>query len=142
MTWTIIEPGTYLIASCLPALRPLIPMVQQLTKGTSLSILSSRRSRMYGGASVQPDSENIALGGREGLGYSGSQFGAGPSIEEGKGSFTECNTGDERSSMTSPRLDWGVAGSLHRKDSQMTETSRLDGIRIKQDYLVTRSGQI
>ena len=44
MTWTLIEPGIYLIAACLPNLRPLWHHSKEKMPSTWLSKLSSTRS--------------------------------------------------------------------------------------------------
>ncbi|KAF6218459.1 hypothetical protein HO133_005808 [Letharia lupina] len=60
MSWTIIEPGIYLVAACLPALRPL---AQRIFKDSLLTRLSTKWMPKYGDRCYERSTVNIKLEG-------------------------------------------------------------------------------
>lgn len=64
MSWTIIEPGIYLMAACLPPLRPL---VQRIFKDTRLARLSTEWTPKHSDGPYERSPVNMKLEGHRGL---------------------------------------------------------------------------
>ena len=142
LTWTIIEPGIYLVAACLPALRPLL---QDIVEKASFPTLGSKRVHKYGDVSAESSARNIQLLGGKGPGSKGGQAEAGLAgfqrINGPKESLDEITSaGDERKlgaydgSETDNSYCSAGRGSLRR-----TEPTEHNGIRIEHDFQVTTS---
>ena len=137
MSWTIIEPGIYLVASCLPPLRPLI---HRIAKATSHAYLSDQWPAKYGDG--DPDSSTAYIK-PQGLGDFKSEDHHLPSrfrrLADGRENIDSCNE-----DVTSPIGNYSSAKEDDKQSTRSTciEDRKVPEIRVNHVILVTTSDSL
>ena len=137
MSWTIIEPGIYLVAACLPPLRPLI---HRIAKAASHAYSSNQWTPKYGGGDRDSSTADIKLQGLGGLKSENHHLPSGfhrlPDGNESIGHRSEDET-----------ILVGNYSSAKESDRQSTRNACIEDrnapqIRVDHDILVTTSNPL
>ena len=137
MSWTIIEPGIYLMAACLPPLRSIF---QRLFRDKPLAHPSTEWTPKYSDGSGERSTANIKL---EGRGKPRSEANRPPpgSHRLADGRESVGNSSEDERSLVSNRRSGGENVGRHARNDAGADVNR-PHIRVKHDILVTSSDSL
>ena len=132
MSWTIVEPGVYLIAASLPTLRPLVQRVFQSTRSSDITL---KRTRDYSdGFSRRSTAVTRRVG----------QLGTGSTLDQSPSGFQRLADGhimgDERNPAYDCRSEAKVSRNHPDKGGAYGSDAWDQQIHVKHDFVVTTSG--
>ena len=137
MSWTIIEPGIYLMAACLPTLRPIF---QRLFKDRSLSHPSTEWTPKYSDGSGERSTANIKLEGRgKPRSESNRPWPGFHRLADGRESVG--NSSEDERSLVSKCRSGGENVGRHAWNDAGADANR-PHIRVEHDILVTSSDSL